>query len=64
MRELIKDVLRPVYRQKRHIERVQYWGRTISDGQAGHDIVRRTIESGPAAIGKIGKSELRGLVST
>jgi hypothetical protein len=49
------------------IERLKYTGRPISMGQAGHDVARDLVARGlvagdGAAIGKIGESELRGLV--
>ena len=58
----VKRWLGPLYRQKKWIERLKYGGRPISTGQAGHDLVREQIASGTAAVGKIGESELRGLV--
>ncbi len=58
----LKRWLGPIYRQKLWIERLKYAGRPIGDGQAGHDLVRELVASGTAAIGKIGESELRGMV--
>lgn len=57
----LKRWLGPIYRQKTWIERLQYAGRPITRGQAGHDHVRQLVSSGTAAIGKLGESELRGL---
>jgi hypothetical protein len=57
----IKSLLMPLYMQKKWIERVKYSSQSISYKQTGHDIVRQHIESGIAAIGKIGESELCAL---
>lgn len=62
IKDQVKRWLSPIYRQKTWIERVQYWGRPLTDDQAGHDVVRNLIAAGPTAGGKIGESELRGLV--
>src|SRR5690606_34529754 len=58
----LKRWLGPLYRQKAWIERLQYLPRPITAGQQGHDLVREQIARGRVAVGKIGESELRGLV--
>jgi hypothetical protein len=58
----LKRWIGPLYRQKTWIERLQYGTRPIVAGQAGHDLTRARIAQGSAAVGKIGESELRGLV--
>ncbi len=47
--------------QRQWLERLQH--PHVSSGQAGHDIVRTLVEDGVGAVGKIGESELSGLVS-
>lgn len=58
----LKRWLGPIYRQKLWVERWKYAGRPIATGQRGHDLVRECVATGTTAIGKIGESELRGLV--
>lgn len=62
MKQTLKKLVGPIYRQKEWLERVKYLGRSVADGEAGHQRVRDLIASGPVAIGKIGESELRGLI--
>lgn len=52
-----------VLRQRKWLERARYGGRPILDGQLGHDVIRALVARGTGAAGKIGESELGGLVS-
>ena len=61
MKQALKRVVGPLYRQKKWLEKIQYYGRTIHEQESGHQVVRETMASGPSAFGKIGESELRGL---
>jgi len=58
----IKSALRPIVRHRTLIERAKYAGTTVLGGQAGNDRIAALLASGlPAAIGKMGASELGGL---
>lgn len=61
LRDQVLEGARRAYDQRRLVEKLRYGLRPIATGPAGHDIVRRTISTGCAAIGKIGESELRGV---
>ena len=52
----------PLYHKKKWIERLKYGSRPILDAQAGHDLLRQRVGTQPVAAGKIGESELRGLI--
>ncbi len=61
MKESIKNLLRPIYRQKIWLERVKYLNRKVLFEEEGHQAVRDIMSTGVGALGKIGESELRGL---
>lgn len=50
-----------LYQQRQWVERVLH--PPVANGQTGHDLVRTLVTSGVGAAGKIGESELAGLVS-
>lgn len=57
-----QTALSKLYQQRQWLERLQYGGR-VQLGQAGHDVIAALVARGVGAAGKIGESELSGLVS-
>lgn len=57
-----QTALSKLYQQRQWIERLQY-GDRVQVAQAGHDAIAALVQSGVGAAGKIGESELGGLVS-
>jgi hypothetical protein len=58
--DALKRLARPITSQKFRIEKLRYGSRPIVSAQSGNDLIRETLESGrPAAIGKLGGTELR-----
>lgn len=55
-----KSVVRPITRHRKLLERAKYLGTRILSPQEGNDLLARLIHQ-PAAIGKIGRSELVAL---
>jgi hypothetical protein len=55
-----KSVVRPITRQRKLLERAKYLGTRILSPQEGNDLLARLIHQ-PAAIGKIGASEMGAL---
>jgi hypothetical protein len=58
--EKVKTFARPVTQHRRLIERARYLGTEILSAQGGNDLLARSIHQ-PAAIGKIGASEMGAL---
>lgn len=58
----VKQMLWPIYRHRTLLEKAKYryYGETVLDGTQGNDYIK-TLVGKPAAIGKIGASEVRGL---
>lgn len=52
-----KTLVRPITRHRRLLERAKYSGTKILSPQEGNDLIARSM-GGPAAVGKIGSSEL------
>jgi hypothetical protein len=56
-----KSMLRPVTRHRRVLERIKFLGAQILSSQAGNDFLAQSIQHPPAAVGKMGSSELAAL---
>jgi hypothetical protein len=57
----VKSILRPITQQRRLLERIKYLGAKILSPQQGNDFLAQSIHHPPAAVGKIGSSELAAL---